>query len=118
MQIVKNKILNNNKLLQLWLILSRRQKKYLIKLISFSIIAGLLDLLSIGLIIPYIGIMTSEGEKKQDFGELFSGLNQIYLPTLSLGSITATFIIILIVFNAFRGNIKWCSNTFNKMFRF
>ena len=97
MQIVKNKISNESKLLQLWLILSRRQKKYLIKLIIFSIIAGLLDLLSIGLIIPYIGIMTSGDVKIQEFGELFSGLTHIFMPTLSFGSITAVFIVILII---------------------
>jgi ATP-binding cassette subfamily B protein len=89
-------MLNKITLSKLWLVLTRRQRKYLINLVFFSIAAGLLDLLSIGLIIPYIGIITSGGVKNQKFIEVFSGLAPILLSFPLFYLVTAIFIIVLI----------------------
>lgn len=85
-----------NNLKQLWGVLNQQQKKNIVTLIIYSIITGILDLLSIGLIIPYVGIISGGGLESHKFFEIFAKIAPNSVSLLSISSISAVFIIILI----------------------
>ncbi len=90
-------MIKNKNILKLFLILNKRQKIYLIKLIAYSIIAGLLDLLSIGLIIPYLGIVTGDSIKFTKVTQRLSEFTTNNEMSLSFGVVTTIFFTIIVI---------------------
>lgn len=85
-----------NNLFQLWGILNHQQKKHIITLVIYSIVAGVLDLLSIGLIIPYVGIVSSDGLENHKYHEIIAKFAPSTVSLVSISAISIGFFAILI----------------------
>ena len=98
----------------LWMNISKKRKKQFWLLLILMIITSLLEVLSIGLVLPFLGILANPEEvHKVELLQPFMALFQNYNPNQISLSITLVFVFSIVIAGLFRLSLLYVQTRFS-----